>query len=158
MRKNAGFTLMEMIVVIAVLAIMTGVAIPGFMSLLPGMRLNGAARQVMGDLMAARMKAVKENNNYKVTFLDNTRYEIWDDDGSDAANHDSETSTNDIKNIQNNYPGVTLSSTGNPIFTPRGVIKSPSNTATITIQNSSGGCKLVKVSITGRVKIAECES
>jgi len=156
-KRQPGFTLIEMMIVIAVLTIMASIAIPNFMSLLPGMRLNGAARQVMGDLMAARMKAVKENNNYKVTFQDSTHYEIWDDDGSDGADHDSETTSDDIKNIQNEYDNVIFSSTGDPIFTPRGVIKSLSSTATITFQNTSGGCKKVKVSITGRVKIAECE-
>jgi hypothetical protein len=48
-----------------------------------------------------------------------------------------------------NYKGVTLSSTNNPIFSPRGTA---SNLATISITNSSG-TKSITISITGRVHI-----
>jgi len=73
-KRQSGFTLIEMMIVIAVFAIVASIAIPNFMSLLPGIRLNGAARQVMGDLMAARMKAVKLNQRTKV-FFDTNGYQ-----------------------------------------------------------------------------------
>jgi len=136
-------------VVIAIFAIVAAVAIPNFMTLLPGMRLNGAARQVMGDLMAARMNAVKENNEYRVLFSNPgaNQYTILDDDDDDGSIDGGEDTT--IKNIQDNYHDVTLSSTNNPIFLPRGTATS---LPTITLQNSSGS-KTVTVSIAGRVKI-----
>ena len=86
-KKESGFTLVEMIVVITVFFIVAAIAIPNFMSLLPGMRLNGAARQVMGDLMAARMNAVKENNEFKVFFSSPSanQYQILDDDDNDGT-------------------------------------------------------------------------
>ena len=61
-KGESGFTLIKLMVTIVVFAILATIAIPSFMSLLPGMRLNGAARQVMGDLMAARMNAVILND------------------------------------------------------------------------------------------------
>jgi type IV fimbrial biogenesis protein FimT len=56
-KNQNGFTLMELILVVAVMGIMAAIAIPSFMALLPAMRVNGAARQVMSDLMDARMEA-----------------------------------------------------------------------------------------------------
>jgi type IV fimbrial biogenesis protein FimT len=156
-KNQNGFTLMELILVVAVMGIVAAIAIPSFMSFLPGMRVNGAARQVMSDLMDARMEAVKQNHEFKVFFLNNHEYKILDDNDSDGVD-DGGLETSKTVDIQNNYSDVTFSSTGDPIFTPKGIVPSLSDTATITIQNSDGGCKKVKVSITGRVKIDECGS
>ena len=147
--RDSGFTLIEMMMVIAIIAIMSAVAIPAFMSMLPGMRLNGAARQVMTDLMAARMDAVKQNNRFRVFFNSpgTNQYQILDDDDNDGTADTGEAIT--TKNIQDNYSDVTFSSTNNPIFTPRGTATS---LPTITLQNPSG-TKSVSVSIAGRVKI-----
>jgi len=141
---------MEMMIVIAIIGIAAAIAIPAFMSMLPGMRLNGAARMVAGDLMAARMNAVKQNNEFKVFFNSPAanQYQILDDDDNDGVADTGEAIT--IRNIRNEYPDVTMSSTNNPIFHPRGTA---TNLATITLQNSSGA-KTVTISIAGRVKIS----
>jgi len=148
MKKIAGFTLVEMMVVVAVFAIMAAVAIPAFMSLLPGMRLNGAARQVAGDLMAARMKAVKLNQDTKVFFTSSSQYSICDDADNDGTVVFGE---GDVKNrnIQTEYHDVTLTKTANPAFQARGT----SSGTTVTVTNPSGSKKDVKVAFTGRVKI-----
>ena len=148
--RNKGFTLMEMMIVIAVIGIVAAIAIPNFMSMLPGMGLNGAARQVMGDLMSARMKAVKENNNFRVHYLSNYTYQIIDDDdNSGSANGGEWTVTKDIRD---NYPdGVRFyHSTNNVIFYPRG----NASPATLYLETSDGSeKKAVIVNITGRTKI-----
>lgn len=146
--NGSGFTLVEMMLAIAVAAALAAIAIPAFMSLLPGMRLNGAARQVMGDLMDARMEAVKQNNQFKVFFLNNHEYKILDDNDNDGVD-DGGAETSRTIDIQDNYSDVTLSDTGDPIFSPKGTATSLS---TITVQNTSGS-KSVSVSIAGRVKI-----
>ena len=139
--RDSGFTLIEMMMVIAIVAIMSAVAIPAFMSMLPGMRLNGAARQVMTDLMAARMDAVKQNNEFRVFFNSpgTNQYQILDDDDNDGTADTGEAIT--TKNIQDNYSDVTFSSTNNPIFTPRGTATS---LPTITLQNPSGIQKRIR--------------
>ncbi len=147
MDRTAGFTLMEMLVVVAVLSIMAAVAIPSFMSLLPGMRLNGAARQVLGDLLTARMKAVKLNHRTKVFFDNSYDYRICDDADKNETVASGEGDVEN-KSIQTEYPDVTLSATTDPVFQARGT----ANGTTVTLTNSSGS-KTVKVAITGRVLI-----
>lgn len=152
-KKQSGFTLIEMMVVLAIFAIVAAIAIPNFMSLLPGMRLNGAARQVMGDLMAARMKAVKLNQRTKVFFDSSSQYRICDDannDGTVAAGEGDVVT----RNIQANYHDVSfdLDNTADPVFSPRGT----ATNRTITLQQTSGGStktKIITISIAGRVKI-----
>ncbi|MFH1952082.1 MAG: GspH/FimT family pseudopilin [Pseudomonadota bacterium] len=152
-KKQSGFTLIEMMIVIGILVVIATIAIPSFMSLLPGMRLNGAARQVMGDLMAARMKAVKLNKNTQVFFDSNGyQYKICNDDADSGTTvYDGEGDVEN-RNIQTNYHDVSFSSNVNPSFSPRGTANS---WGTITLTNSESKQKKVVVLITGRIKIED---
>jgi len=149
MRKDSGFTLIELIVIIAIVAVFAGIAVPNFLSYMPKSRLNGAARQVMGDLMAARMKAVKLNHRVKVFFYSNHQYKICDDADNNGTVADGEGDVQ-LRDIQREYSDVTfdLDKTADPVFSSRGT----ATNRTITLQNSSG-LKEIKISITGRVKI-----
>ena len=148
MGSQRGFSLIEMIVALAIIAVLAGVAIPVYVGMKPSMWLSGATRQIMGDLMWARMQAISQNNDFKVFFLaDNHRYTILDDNDNDG-NIDGGESTI-TKDIHDEYSDVNFSATNDPIFHPRGNV---SNTSTITITNSSG-IKTVKIVSTGRVKI-----
>lgn len=48
-------------------------------SQIPTWRLNGAARQLVSDLLAAKMKAVVKQNKQRVIFQDDHRYVLLDD-------------------------------------------------------------------------------
>jgi type IV fimbrial biogenesis protein FimT len=111
-------------------------------------RLNGAARQIMSDLMEARMKAVSLNQKVKVSFGGDHTYQIWNDADGDGTVADDE--GDDIeRDIHPDYHDVTFSATANPVFQPRGTA---SPFSSITLSNASGS-KEVTVAITGRVKI-----
>ena len=147
--KQSGFTLIELIVIIAIVAVFAAIAVPNFLSYMPKHRLNGAARQVMGDLMAARMKAVKLNHRVKVFFYSNHQYKICDDANNNGTVVDGEGDVQ-LRDIQNEYSDVTFNSSNppDPVFSSRGT----ATNTTITLQNSSGS-KDITISIAGRVKI-----
>jgi prepilin-type N-terminal cleavage/methylation domain-containing protein len=65
---HKGFTLVEVIVVVAIIGIMAAIAVPNFLSWLPNMRLNSAARDLYGIIMKAREEAAKRNNNCTIVF------------------------------------------------------------------------------------------
>jgi len=59
---------MEMMVVIAIIAIMSAIAIPGIIHWLPKQRVGNAAREVKSTLEFARGSAIKRNTQVRVDF------------------------------------------------------------------------------------------
>lgn len=56
----------------SLLLIVTMVGQHWLASQIPQWRLSGATRQVVSDIMGAKMKAVTQGNKYRVTFLNST--------------------------------------------------------------------------------------
>ena len=145
-KKEKGFTLIELIITISIASIIMVILAPELQKIMTRNRLNGAGRQIVNDLMNARMKATSQNNRFRVIFLDNHRYMIHDDDNNDNSIDTGEATL--TKDIQGSYRDVTFSATANPIFYPRGT----SWGTTVTVSNSIGS-KNVSVSTAGRIKI-----
>ncbi len=80
MRTNqAGFTLMEIMVATAIFAILCAIAVPNYISWLPGHRLRSAAADIRSNLQLTKMQAIRENRYYAVFFDPaNNRYQIVD--------------------------------------------------------------------------------
>jgi prepilin-type N-terminal cleavage/methylation domain-containing protein len=78
MTKNQrGFSLTEMMVVVAILGIMGLIAVPSLVTALPGYRLKGSARDLCSNMRRARSLAVKQNHNVTIQFNhDNNTYII----------------------------------------------------------------------------------
>jgi len=61
MRSQRGFTLIELMVTIAILAIITTVAVPGFSNLIRNTKASGLSNDLVGALQYARSEAVNRN-------------------------------------------------------------------------------------------------
>src|SRR6476660_7840095 len=59
--RSAGFSLAELMIVLAIIAAMALVAVPWFVKIAQRQTIQSAAREVAVELTAARMKAVKRN-------------------------------------------------------------------------------------------------
>lgn len=60
-KKAKGFTLLEMVITVAILAILTTVAIPGFQTVIRNSRLITQANELLADLSLARTEAIKRS-------------------------------------------------------------------------------------------------
>ncbi|WP_222564080.1 GspH/FimT family pseudopilin [Novilysobacter antarcticus] len=64
--RSKGFTLIELMVTIAVAAILLAIATPSFTSLINSSRLTSSANEMVATLQTARMEAVRRNTRINV--------------------------------------------------------------------------------------------
>jgi len=66
---DAGFSMIEVLIVVAIIAIMAAVALPAIGRYIRVYQIQGATQQVAGELQAARLKAISRNVNSGVVFV-----------------------------------------------------------------------------------------
>ena len=138
-KNNPGFTLIELMIVLALAGIMALIAAPNFQAYMTKNRLSGAARLVMTDLMYARGLAASQNAIFKVDFTGNS-YSIIRTD-TNAVNRS--------RNIRDEYVDVSMSSNQDFLFRTNGTVVA---SGTVTLTNPSGTRRVI-VSMVGRARI-----
>jgi prepilin-type N-terminal cleavage/methylation domain-containing protein len=80
---ESGYSMIELLMVVALIAIMAAVSLPNIAGYIRNYRIRGATQQIAGEIQTARNKGITKNTNQGVAFsvLDaNTyRYFIIDD-------------------------------------------------------------------------------
>jgi len=143
-RRRDGFTLIEIIVAMAIISILAAIAIPNWSTLLPTHALSGAARQVQSEFQKTKSRAVSENTVYRLVFS-STSYSIERDTGSGWQ------STGENKPL----PEGISSSAATLSFTRRG----GSSGGTIYLCNiKNAGYNVNVTSTTGRISICKPSS
>ena len=66
-RAQSGFTIVELLVVMTIIAIMLGVGIPSFRNFIGNQRVKAAATELMSTVLISRSEAVKRNVTAGVT-------------------------------------------------------------------------------------------
>ena len=157
--NKKGFTLVELLIAIAIFAILGAISIPTFQGFLAQRRLNGATRQVHADLMATRMLAVSQNRTITAAFTDNHQYTIFVDANNNGDIDTGETVL-ETKSLWPAYYDITVTLTmsgGYPVY-PKfksngGAYGNTTITFTSSSANLSPNTKSITVSTAGRVKI-----
>jgi len=159
--NNKGFTLTELMIVVAVIVILGSLSTPALLSQLSNYRLKGTARAISSTFHYARMCAASSGREYRVQFLLDTfpqRYQLQQ--GNLFGGSDSWANVNVSQEIPRqvridhatDYKGSHWSGKSILAFNPTGTASSGG----VYLENSRGKQLSLKVSSsTGRVKTSE---
>jgi type IV fimbrial biogenesis protein FimT len=166
MRNNKGFSLIEIMTVIGILAILAGVATPSLISWRHNAQLRRATQDVYSNLQKAKVEAARRNTAITITFSANN-YVVYVDANSDWTYQDGEEIARPI--AWSNYAGVSIDSSegggdglsfANPIngiaFGPNGFPTDNTGalaSGTVFIKNKKNKKSSIVVSPAGNIRI-----
>ncbi|RPJ73141.1 MAG: prepilin-type N-terminal cleavage/methylation domain-containing protein [Desulfobacteraceae bacterium] len=159
MRRDSGFTALEVAVTLAMIAVLASITMPSFLGWLSGHRLRGAAINLMADIETAKIRAMRENAFVAVQFTAGG-YSIFVDNGAGAGTA-GDWVRNGTERLVQDRPlpsGVTvhlaeLNLANNRVrFTGRGIPADLAAEALIPVENTAGR-RAVHLNRLGRVWI-----
>jgi type IV fimbrial biogenesis protein FimT len=75
-RKELGFSLVELLVAIALIAVLVGLGVPSYQEWIESTRIRSAAESIQGGLQLARAEAVKRNTQVQFVFAENSGWTV----------------------------------------------------------------------------------
>jgi type IV fimbrial biogenesis protein FimT len=165
-----GFTVIELMVAVAVIAIITSLALPSYRALIEKRQVTSGAEQIAAFLSAVQIESVMRNESMTVSY-DRADVDSWciglisGSAACDCTVANSCTVPDSAGTLVERvlaagnltYPGVMDSITGSGSFTfdpVRGVLVNPANVVEMELLSTGGNFALnVDVGPTGRVRI-----
>ncbi|MDA8125326.1 MAG: prepilin-type N-terminal cleavage/methylation domain-containing protein [Deltaproteobacteria bacterium] len=147
-RLTEGFSLVELLIAMALIAIVSAFAVPAFQRYADNDNLKTAAREITGDFFNTRQRAVNENtDDYRLVF----------DDGGNSYSLTKSGATLWTKSLADFGSGVHLE-TGSAAFGSgtaasfhrRGTL---SQAGSLTLKNSRGSKAEITANLTGRAYV-----
>lgn len=85
-RANVGFTMIQTLVVVAIIGVLSAISIPVFTNTMNSYRLNAAVSAAKGAISATRMQAIMHGCEYEVVFtLSSMSYQTFSEVPSTAG-------------------------------------------------------------------------
>lgn len=140
-----GFSIIELLIVIGIIAILTTFAVPAFFKYTANANLKSATREITSDILNQKEKAISANRKQRITFSTaNESYTLEERNAADTAYENPQTKA--LKHFGSNIDitgGYTMT------FQTRGTV----NMGTITLTNSRNSTATITVNITGRTYV-----
>lgn len=75
--QTTGFTLLEILIVVLIIAVLAAIGIPSWLNFLENLRLNTAQNEVYGVLLKAKTKATHQKITYQASFREGDDVAQW---------------------------------------------------------------------------------
>jgi type IV fimbrial biogenesis protein FimT len=143
-RSSVGFTMVELLVTIAIATILTTIAVPSFSGLIANQRAKTAASELFGSLLKARSDAIMLNANVTVSPLAGG----WNQGGWQILGPGAV-----VLESHGAVPGVLITPTGGAVtYRPSGRVTTTS-TASLLVTTTSGSTtynQCISLNLSGR--------
>lgn len=157
-KTQLGFTLLELMVTVAIVSILVSVAVPSFDSFIKNERLTSNTNLIISNLKLARSEAIKRNTQVIVcTSTNGTSCTGGSGESgwivyADIDDSDSLTVGDDIIRVQGAIGNLSITTFGNIAFNNRGF--SPDSNVVLSLCDDRGvnDAKAVTLSKTGQSK------
>ncbi|MGB9499054.1 MAG: Tfp pilus assembly protein FimT/FimU [Dissulfuribacterales bacterium] len=146
MKNRSGFTLMELMIAIAIFAILVAIATPNAISWLRNSQFNSAVRNVKATIEGMRMYAVKANSDAVIRFDGDNTFE--------TEKHNRGTVNPPVTHhLASGISVTSLTFTNDELrYNSRGMAKN----GTLEIRSDNGLCRRIVVAVVGSSRIEEC--
>ena len=131
-----GFSLIELLAGLALMGIVTAIALPGWRGLFPAYALNNSTRQIQSELHHLKMRAAAENIAFQLAY-------------QPGADHYTIYRDTQVVGTKPLAQGTRITKAGAITFSPRGT----AGGNRVRLSASNGQCRQIVVSATGRVRV-----
>jgi type IV pilus assembly protein PilA len=153
MGRRKGFTLVEMMIVIAIMAVLAAIAIPQWNRYRENANLKAAARDIMADIADLKARATTERLTYTMTFdAVNAQYQISRLQTPGGTVFENVGGPKNVTDASGGYP-VTLSNTTFAGNTLNFDIRGTTDQGEILLTNARNSLANIQINITGRTNV-----
>ncbi len=158
--RTAGFTLVELVIVIAIMAILVAIALPPYVEWRQTAQYHEATREIASFLREARSRSISANLQFRVEFGPGggplfSAYGLRQGNRTNNTNWDDTTNNPPVSQWIPLPNGIRVTASSPVAFNSCGTSNAlPAEDITILVQNDSGKVKThIGVTSTGRIRI-----